>query len=168
VIKLGHTTIKCIASPCHTRGHFLFLASNPSSASTHLFTGDTLFSGGCGRFFEGTASQMRQALYEVIGRLPHETLVWCGHEYTLGNLQFALTVESGNEALKSKFASVRLKRQRAEPTVPSTIGEEFTFNPFMRVENKAIKASVGNTEDSDDETMGKLRERKNSFKTPLL
>lgn len=122
--------------PCHTRGHATYRFGRA------LFTGDTLFIGGAGRFFEGTASDMLRALYEVIGGLPDDTLIYCGHEYTEKNLDFALSLEPGNAALHAKRAEARALRRDGRPTVPSTLGEERSYNPFLRVSAPELLASV--------------------------
>lgn len=92
-----------------------------------------MFVAGCGKFYEGTADEMYKALLEVLGRLPPDTKVYCGHEYTVNNLKFARHVEPGNAAIQEKLAWAKEKYAIGEPTVPSTLAEEFTYNPFMRV-----------------------------------
>ena len=113
--------------PAHTAGH---IAYHLPEAQV-VFTGDTLFAMGCGRLFEGTAAQMHDAL-QRLAALPGETRVYCGHEYTLANGQFALTVEPDNQALIARMAEVERLRARGEPTLPSTIALERATNPFMR------------------------------------
>jgi len=167
-VMVGRITIESIFAPCHTRGHFLFYCRPDGDEPGHLFTGDTLFSGGCGAFFEGTPDQMHYALIDVIAKLPPDTRVWCGHEYTLANLQFALTIDGDNQVLRAKFERVLEQRRRGEQTVPSTVAEELQFNPFMRVGAKAIKLAVGSADDTDIETMGKVRATKNKYKAPAL
>jgi hydroxyacylglutathione hydrolase len=146
---------------CHTSGHVAFRFGQD------LFTGDTLFSGGCGKFFEGDATDMYRALYQVIGALPDETRIWCGHEYTLKNLEFALTVEPSNEALKKKRDEVAELRAEKKPTVPSTLGEERTFNPFLRVSSPELKSIVAAKKKIDPEdpiaVLGALRALKDQF-----
>ncbi|CAG8588836.1 8671_t:CDS:1, partial [Gigaspora rosea] len=119
---------------------------------------DTLFIGGCGKFFEGTADQMHNSLINVLGRLPEESKVYCGHEYTKGNLRFAESIEPNNQALKDKIQWVSKNQQ----TVPSTIGDELKFNPFMRVNVDDVKKATGKNDPID--VMGALREMKNNFK----
>ena len=113
--------------PAHTAGHIAFHL--PSERV--VFTGDTLFAMGCGRLFEGTAAQMHDAL-QRLAALPPETLVYCGHEYTLVNARFALSVEPGNEALVRRAAEVAEARGRGEITLPTTIALELATNPFVR------------------------------------
>ncbi|NWQ83359.1 GLO2 protein, partial [Columbina picui] len=95
--------------------------------------GDTLFVAGCGKFFEGTPEEMYRALIEILGSLEPETRVYCGHEYTINNLKFARHVEPNNISIQEKLAWAKAKYDSGEPTIPSTIAEEFTYNPFMRV-----------------------------------
>ena len=113
--------------PAHTAGH---VAYHLPEAGV-VFTGDTLFAMGCGRLFEGNAAQMHDAL-QRLAALPPETRVYCGHEYTLANGRFALTVEPDNQALVARMAEVEAMRARGEVTLPSTIALERATNPFMR------------------------------------
>lgn len=177
VIKLGNLNIECLSTPCHTKGHICYYVTCDSEtqsstgsstdsgtgASTEraIFTGDTLFIAGCGRFFEGTADQMDHNLNVILGGLPPDTKVYCGHEYTVTNLKFALSVEPQNVDIKSKLAWAQGKVTKREPTVPSTIGEEKKINPFMRVRKSQVKKYTGETDDL--EVMTVLRHRKNEF-----
>lgn len=111
--------------PAHTRSHIAFHGHGL------LFSGDTLFSVGCGKLFEGTPGQMQRSL-DKLAALPTETLVYCGHEYTLSNCRFALMVEPGNEALQAKAEAVRRLRAESRITLPGTLGEELEVNPFLR------------------------------------
>jgi len=164
---VGSLTVKSLFTPCHTSGHLLYYvtdSSEPNSPAA-LFTGDTLFVAGCGRFFEGTGTEMHRALNVVIASLPLETLVYVGHEYTLSNLKFALHIENESEAVKSKIAWATKRRAENLPTVPSTIGDELSFNPFMRVNQLTVRKSVGLDEKATpEEVMAALREAKNNFK----
>jgi hydroxyacylglutathione hydrolase len=121
--------------PGHTTGHVAYLFGH------NLFCGDTLFTAGCGRLFEGTAEQMLASL-EKLMRLPENTLVYCGHEYTEKNLEFALTLEPGNAKLAERLKKVRSLRARGLPTVPSTIAEEKETNPFLRWESREIQQNL--------------------------
>lgn len=156
VIRVGGIDVRVLFVPCHTRGHVAYLAGDA------LFCGDTLFVAGCGRFFEGDAAQMHRALGSVLGALPPETRVFCGHEYTVTNLRFALTVEPENGAARAKLAWAEARRREGAPTVPSTIGEERTYNPFMRVDSPAIRARLGTADDVS--TMAALRRLKDEFR----
>lgn len=115
--------------PGHTAGHIAYVHRDP--ADPFVFCGDTLFAGGCGRLFEGTAAQMVASLSKLAA-LPPRTRVYCAHEYTLANLRFARAVEPGNAELAERQAREAAKRERGEPTVPSTIGLELATNPFLR------------------------------------
>jgi hydroxyacylglutathione hydrolase len=119
--------------------------------------------GGCGRFFEGTAEQMHYALNEVIAQLPPSTEIYCGHEYTKKNLEFALTVDANNENVKKKLQWAKEKAERKESTVPSTVAEEKLFNPFMRVDQESIANSVGMKGESPIKVMAALRAAKDKF-----
>ena len=124
-----------IEVPAHTRSHIAFHGHGL------LFCGDTLFSVGCGRLFEGTPDQMQVSL-DKIANLPPETRVYCGHEYTRSNCQFALRVEPDNSELQAKMASVVALREAGEITLPGTLGEELLVNPFMRTRLDPVIAAA--------------------------
>lgn len=124
--------------PGHTRGHIAYVREG---GEHWLFCGDTLFAGGCGRLFEGTPAQMVMSLNKLAA-LPSDTKVFCAHEYTLSNLRFALAVEPGNMALQARMEADSRKRDRGEPTVPSTIGLERNTNPFLRYAEPQIAAQL--------------------------
>lgn len=129
--------------PAHTAGH---IALHFESAGM-VFVGDTLFAMGCGRLFEGTAEQMRANL-QRLARLPDATQVYCGHEYTLANARFAVTVEPDNPALADRVRRVERARERGEVTLPTTIGEERATNPFMRAASVEDFARLRTMKDS--------------------
>ncbi|NP_001396525.1 hydroxyacylglutathione hydrolase, mitochondrial isoform 9 [Mus musculus] len=109
-LQVGSLSVKCLSTPCHTSGHICYFVSKPgSSEPSAVFTGDTLFVAGCGKFYEGTADEMYKALLEVLGRLPPDTKVYCGHEYTVNNLKFARHVEPGNAAIQEKLAWAKVR-----------------------------------------------------------
>lgn len=145
-IRVGNLEAEILFIPAHTKGHIAYVFSGA------VFSGDTLFAGGCGRLFEGNPQMMHTALNEKLARLPDDTLVYPGHEYTEGNLRFALSVEPNNPDLAKKFGWVQERRgKRAadwhdatadEMTIPSTIGEERLTNPFMRARSEELRASV--------------------------
>ena len=148
-----------IAVPGHTRHHVAFVAEG------HLFCGDTLFSLGCGRLFEGTASQMLDSL-DRLAALPDDTLVCCGHEYTLDNARFATVVESTNAARDAWVLEARRRLADGQPSLPSTLGTERAANPFLRVEHAAVRDAVAaHTGRSGDrvETFAALRQWKDGF-----
>jgi len=125
--RIGEIEAELIDIPAHTAGHVAFHLPLAQVA----FTGDTLFAMGCGRLFEGNAAQM-YANMQRLAALPPETRIYCGHEYTLANGLFALSVEPDNEALVRRVADVKAARERGEVTLPTTIALERATNPFMR------------------------------------
>ena len=155
-LQFGKHTISVLSVPCHTRGHVAYLIGE------NLFSGDTLFVAGCGRFFEGEASEMDEALNSVFAALPANTRVFCGHEYTVSNLAFAASVEPGNAAITRKLEWAKKQIEEGVSTVPSTLKEEAETNPFMRVRLPEIQKLL----DAKNavEAMAALRERKNNFK----
>ncbi|XP_068380647.1 hydroxyacylglutathione hydrolase, mitochondrial isoform X1 [Eschrichtius robustus] len=164
-LQVGSLNVKCLSTPCHTSGHICYFVSKPNSPEPPVvFTGDTLFVAGCGKFYEGTADEMYKALLEVLGRLPPDTRVFCGHEYTISNLKFARHVEPSNAAIQEKLAWAKEKYSIGEPTVPSTIAEEFTYNPFMRVREKTVQQHAGEMDPVT--TMRAIRKEKDQFKVP--
>lgn len=165
--KLGTLTVRALSTPCHTTGHICYYVYSDSGQSKAVFTGDTLFVGGCGKFFEGTAEQMYAALVTVLGSLPKETAVFCGHEYTVNNLHYAHVVEPLNQHIKDKLCWAKEQQREGLPTVPSSIGQEFNFNPFMRVDNITVQEHARKVADPIS-TMAFLREEKNSFKAPQV
>ena len=124
------------------------------------FCGDTLFAGGCGRLFEGSPAQMVESLSKL-QTLPDNTRVWCAHEYTLKNLQFALTVDNSNTDLQSRFASVKAARSQGQATVPSMLGVEKRTNPFLRWNQPTLQAAVQSYEPV--QTFARLRGMKDRF-----
>lgn len=121
----GPTKIRTLFIPGHTLGHIAFYFIKEK----YLFCGDTLFAMGCGRLFEGSPQQMYQSL-DKIKQLPKETLIYCGHEYTEANGNFALSIDKSNFFLKKRMGKVKLLRKNLEPTVPFTLKEELETNPF--------------------------------------
>ena len=128
-----------------------------------LFAGDTLFALGCGRVIEGTMAEMWTSL-DTLRKLPPETVVHCGHEYTQANARFALNVEPGNLALVQRAEVIAAKRARGEMTLPTTIGEELLTNPFLRPESPELRARLGLEEASDAEIFAATRKAKDSFR----
>ncbi|SRR5579885_159140 len=136
-VRVGKLEGRVIGIPAHTNGHvaYYFPALNA------VFTGDTMFIGGCGRVFEGKAATMVESLRRLAD-LPPSTAVYCGHEYTEKNLRFALTLEPNNQALKAKHDAVVKARAAGKWTVPSTIAEEKQTNPFLRTDSSELRASL--------------------------
>ena len=149
--------------PGHTAGHIAYVAES----EPWLFCGDTLFAGGCGRLFEGTAEQMTNSL-EKISALPDNTKVYCAHEYTVSNLRFAVAAEPDNPRTAERLAAAQALRARGIATVPSTLGEEKLTNPFLRYREKSIVDLLKSSGRLDNENPVKafaaLREWKNVFR----
>lgn len=131
-VAFGDSQALVLETPGHTLGHIAYYFDDPAS----LFCGDTLFSLGCGRLFEGTPEQMYASLHEF-DALPDETLVYCGHEYTASNARFALSVSPDNKTLQHRAEEVSRLRAEGRPTVPSTLGSERECNPFLRASSSA-------------------------------
>lgn len=131
----GFGDIDVISVPGHTRGHIAYYQQGS------LFSGDTLFSGGCGRLFEGAPEQMYDAL-QRLAALPDSTRLYCGHEYTQKNLEFAHKVEPDNQHIATQLHRVRQLRMNQQPTLPSTLGEEKQINPFLRAREPAVIESA--------------------------
>ena len=153
-------TLNVIDLPGHTLGHIAF------SSEEYLFCGDTLFSGGCGRLFEGTPQQMHDSL----GKLSHlspNTLVFCAHEYTAANLHFALTVDPENSELINYFNQVTQLREQGVATIPTTIGLEKQINPFLRCQEVALQQSASDYNNQKValgvDTFSVIRQWKNNF-----
>jgi len=125
-----------------------------------LFCGDTLFAGGCGRLFEGTPAQMLASLSQL-RQLPDRTRVWCAHEYTEGNLKFAVTIEPENSALLARVEQVRQARSQAQATIPTDLGTEKATNPFLRWDQPTVQATIGQT--APERVFAQLRGRKDLF-----
>lgn len=153
----GHIA-RVVDTPGHTVGHICYVFDADRAA----FVGDTLFSLGCGRLFEGTAAQMWHSLQRLMA-LPPDTRVYCAHEYTASNGRFALTVEPGNPALQDRLAEVSRLRAAGQPTVPSTIGLEKATNPFLRPDSPEIRANLGLASAPDVEVLAETRRRKDRF-----
>jgi len=151
--------------PGHTAGHIAFFCPDVQGKPV-LFCGDTLFSGGCGRIFEGTPAQMLHSL-DKLGALPGNTQICCAHEYTLSNLRFAQAVEPGNQALQAYRSACEALRAQQRPTLPSDLNTELAINPFLRSRQASVRQAVqGFAPAADDDTtvFAALREWKNQFK----
>jgi hydroxyacylglutathione hydrolase len=150
--------------PGHTAGHIAYYTSG---ADPVLFCGDTLFAAGCGRLFEGTPREMWSSLSKLAA-LPPATRVYCGHEYTLANLRFAEAAEPGNAEVRARIVRERAKRERGQPTLPTTIGEELATNPFLRAARPDVMASAarhaGRPVTDPVDAFATLREWKNGFR----
>lgn len=157
VFQVGNIKIQCLHTPCHTSGHVCYFIEDDEPI---CFTGDTLFIAGCGRFFEGSAEQMYKSL-SILSNLPLNTKIYCGHEYTISNLKFALSIEPNNDAISKRLKSAEESLRNMKPTVPSTIKDELSFNPFLRTHVETIKEVTQQTEPAA--VIKQLREMKNNF-----
>jgi len=155
--KLGSIDFKIFFIPGHTSGHVCFYSKNEKI----VFTGDTLFSLGCGKVFEGTHLEMLRSL-NFIKKLPTDTQIYCGHEYTKKNLEFCLKYEDNNRLIKKKKWIIS-KLDRNQPTIPTTVKEELNTNIFLRCDNFEVKKSLGMKNSTELEVFKKLRDLKDNF-----
>jgi hydroxyacylglutathione hydrolase len=155
---LGSHTARVLEIPAHTRAHIAFAFETDGA----VFTGDTLFAMGCGRLFEGTPEMMWESLSKLM-TLADSTRVYCGHEYTLNNGRFALTLEPGNTNLTTRMQEVERLRAADAPTIPSTIGLEKQTNPFLRPQSAEIRRTLKMAEASDVAVFAEMRARKDRF-----
>jgi hydroxyacylglutathione hydrolase len=157
-IKLGKTNFEIIFVPGHTKGHIAFY----SQENKLIFTGDALFSLGCGRIFEGSAKQMYQSLNKI-KNLPGDTRIFCGHEYTKSNLKFCMRFDKKNKDLSKKIKWVNERLNKNIPTVPVSLSRELKTNIFLRCDNVIIKNELKMTNSPDDLIFEKLRNLKDQF-----
>ncbi len=153
----GHP-VETFDVPGHTIGHIAFYVPADRAA----FTGDSLMVMGCGRLFEGTADQMWRSL-TTLARLPDETQICSGHEYTAANAAFALTIDPGNPALTNRIAAITAARARGLPTVPAPLALERATNPFLRACEPEVKTRLGLADATDAEVFAAIRARKDNF-----
>ena len=156
--KVGNLNFKVIHIPGHTLGHIAFYLEKEKV----VFTGDTLFSLGCGRIFEGTYQQMFNSLNKIKS-LPGETKIYCGHEYTKNNLGFCLKFNPNNNYLRDKEKLIDAKIRTGKPTIPSTIKDEIQTNIFLRYDDLDVKDALNLKNASDLEIFTKLRDLKDNF-----
>lgn len=158
---LGKLEVRVLHNPGHTTGAVSYVIEDC------VFTGDTMFAAGCGRLFEGTPQMMYDSLCKVIGGLPRQTKVYFGHEYTENNLRFAAKLEPDNTAVATKLGAARKQRSEGEFTTPSTLADEWSTNPFMRVDSATIQAAVKLADPSNDlspvNVLGVVRGMKDRF-----
>jgi len=154
----GEINFEVLHIPGHTIGHIAFYSEKPSI----IFTGDTLFSLGCGRIFEGTFEQMFNSL-EKIKKLKKNTMIYCGHEYTENNGKFCISIDKDNERLKKRMQDVKNKNQKKIPTVPVTLSDELETNIFLRSDDEKIKNNLKMNNSSELEIFTKLRNLKDKF-----
>lgn len=162
VFHFGDLQIRTFYTPCHTKGHVLYLVErktpHPQYNRPILFSGDTLFAGGCGRFFEGTANEMQHNM-EVIAQLPPDTQIYCAHEYTESNYKFLASIDP--ELCQVKYEEIQAIRRAGRPTLPSLLSDELQYNLFMQCHTSRLQAQLGTS--TSVETMAELRSRKNNF-----
>ncbi|RDW94637.1 putative hydroxyacylglutathione hydrolase [Coleophoma crateriformis] len=156
--NIGDIKVTALYTPCHTQDSICWLMEDNTGKA--IFTGDTLFHGGCGRFFEGSAEEMHTALNKTLAAVPDETVVYPGHEYTKANVKFGISVLQ-SEAVKKLQA---FAEDNKETQGKFTIGDEKKHNVFMRVDDPVLQKATGTTDPV--EVMAKLREMKNNFKPP--
>jgi hydroxyacylglutathione hydrolase len=158
VVQHGGVSFEVLEIPGHTLGAIAFVGAGAA------FTGDTLFLAGCGRVFEGTMPMMRASLARL-ARLAPDTQVYCGHEYTERNLEFANVVEPQEVAIQTRLETVRARRREGHPTVPATLSEELATNPFLRWDSSAVRAfaSSRGPANDPDEIFARVREAKDAF-----
>ena len=154
----GEEQFKIIDTPGHTIGHIAYFAENSHVA----FVGDTLFSLGCGRLFEGSAAQMWASL-QKLKDLPADTQIYCGHEYTKSNADFALSIEPGNEDLQKRAADIAQLRARGLPSLPVSLESELKCNPFLRPDSPEIQKNLHMTGHALEDVFAEIRHRKDVF-----
>ncbi|MBW2186477.1 MAG: hydroxyacylglutathione hydrolase [Deltaproteobacteria bacterium] len=154
--------IQVIYTPGHTSADCCYYLPATKTFPGALFSGDTLFSGGCGRIFEGTMEDMFNSL-QRLKALPLETLLYCGHEYTLDNYRFAEYVEPNSVVVRNKLRDVQLQRERGEVTLPVRLADELVTNPFLRTGDCALRQALRLEDASELEVFTELRKRKNRF-----
>ncbi len=158
LFKIGDLEVKTISIPGHTSGHIAYYFEKEKI----IFTGDTLFSMGCGRIFEGNHEQMFNSLNKLKS-LSHETKIYCGHEYTKNNLAFCLKFDAKNPFLHEKSKIINLRLSEKQPTIPSTIEDELKTNIFLRCNDMLIKKGLDQKNSSELEIFRKLRDLKDAF-----
>jgi len=156
--QFGNSLIKILHIPGHTLGHICFFFEKEKIA----FTGDTLFSLGCGKIFEGDHKQMLISLNKI-KKLPKNTKIYCGHEYTNKNAEFCIKYDSNNEDLKKKIKIVKKLRSKNLPTIPTTLEDELNTNIFLRCDKKDLKIKLNMENQEDYKVFQKVRDLKDNF-----
>ncbi len=165
-VKLGKYVAKVMSVPGHTLGHIVYYFSKDKI----LFCGDTLFSMGCGRLFEGSAQQLWHSL-QKLKKLPKQTKIYCAHEYTQANGRFALTIDPDNQRLQQRIAQVDKLRAEKKATIPTLLEQELETNPFLREDDPSIQNNIGMTDQNNIgmtdkracDVFQKIRELKDHF-----
>jgi len=158
VVSVGSLVGRVLETPGHTAGHVTYWFKSDKLA----FVGDTLFSVGCGRILEGTPDMMWQSLLKI-RNLPADTLIFCGHEYTAANVHFALTIEPKNIALRARAEEVVRLSEQKKPTIPTTIQQEKSYNPFLRADLHSVQGAIGMEGSPPAQVFGVIRARKDKF-----
>ena len=156
--NIGESIFKVINTPGHTIGHISFYFKDQN----FLFCGDTIFSLGCGRLFEGSYEQMTESILKIRS-LPDSTKIFCGHEYTESNAKFAEFLDPGDDALKKKILNIKKDRLESKPTIPAILEEEKKLNPFMKFDNQEYLDSIKIENISNAENFKKIRIMKDNF-----
>jgi hydroxyacylglutathione hydrolase len=162
VLTLDDLSVSVLATPGHTRTSVSYYVPPAGDAPGVVYTGDTLFVGGCGRLLECDAATMWRSL-QKLAALPPDTLVYCGHDYTLENYEFAVTIDPGSRRLRERLAEVQKTVEYGRLTVPSTIAREKATNLFLQADQSAVRAALGLTDASPEEVFAELRRRKDLF-----
>jgi len=162
VLTIGDATVHVIATPGHTRNSVCYYIPTRGGTNGIVYTGDTLFVGGCGRLLEGDARTMWRSL-QKLAALPADTLVYCGHDYTLENYEFAVTVDPASRRFQQRLAEVQKAIEYARLTVPSSIGQEKAANVFLQAGSPQIQAALGLADAPPEEVFAELRRRKDQF-----
>ncbi|MHC4475270.1 MAG: hydroxyacylglutathione hydrolase [Planctomycetota bacterium] len=163
VLEAGKEGIRVIATPGHTRSSLCYyMLPSQDNPPGILWTGDTLFTGGCGRLLECDATTMWQSL-QKLSALPQGTLVYCGHDYAVENYEFALSIEPDNNAVRQQLEQIKRKIGSGGQTVPSTIGQEMLTNPFLRADTSELKTALRMPAAAPAEVFAELRQRKDMF-----
>ena len=158
IISIAGLDANVIHTPGHTLGHVCYYIPKQKC----LFSGDTMFYLGCGRVFEGTMEEMWHSLLKLKS-LPDDTLVYCGHEYTLSNAKFSTHIDPNNSLLKKAYADINIQREKGLPTIPFLLGNEKKINPFLRVDEPLFTNAMGLQTNNPSELFGKLRVQKDNF-----
>ena len=157
-VQVGSLVGRVLETPGHTAGHITYWFKQDKLA----FVGDTLFSAGCGRIIEGNPEMMWNSLLKI-RNLPADTQMFCGHEYTAANVHFALTIEPKNSALRTRAEEVVRLTERKRPTIPTTIQQEKSFNPFLRADLHSVAGAIGMEGAPPVQVFAAVRTRKDKF-----
>jgi hydroxyacylglutathione hydrolase len=158
VVQVGSMVGRILETPGHTAGHISYWFKHDKLA----FVGDTLFSVGCGRILEGTPEMMWQSLVKI-RNLPADTQLYCGHEYTAANVHFALTIEPKNSALRARAEEVVRLIEKKRPTIPTTIQQEKSYNPFLRADLHSVAGAINMEGANPESVFATIRARKDKF-----